>query len=64
MSEKEKIEITEESKFLRKRKFGTIDKNQPVRLWLFVLGLNLIAFLGFLYIKFKGISLYSFTGGG
>ncbi len=64
MPDKEKTESTHESKFLRKVKLGTIDKDQPLRLWLFVLGLNLIAFLGFLYLKFKGISLYSFTGGG
>ncbi|KGG16169.1 hypothetical protein EV06_0879 [Prochlorococcus sp. MIT 0602] len=37
--------------------------NQPWRLWLFVIALNLVAFIGLFFLKAKGIDLYSFRGG-
>tara|TARA_B100000700_G_C14745805_1_gene715169 strand:- start:641 stop:790 length:150 start_codon:yes stop_codon:yes gene_type:complete len=36
-----------------------IYKNQPWRLWLFVLILNLVGFLGLYFLKAKGIDIYA-----
>ncbi|AAP99749.1 MULTISPECIES: hypothetical protein [Prochlorococcus] len=37
--------------------------NQPWRVWLFVIGLNILAFIGVFFLKLKGIDLYAFRGG-
>ncbi len=39
-----------------------IGTNQPWRLWLFVIGLNIIGFIGVFYLQSKGIDLYAFRG--
>ncbi len=39
-------------------------KNQPWRLWFFVIGLNMVGFLGLIFLKTQGIDLYSFRSGG
>ena len=39
------------------------DSNQPWRLWVFVLGLNLIGFIGVIYLRSQGIDPYAFRGG-
>ncbi|WP_269622699.1 hypothetical protein [Prochlorococcus marinus] len=38
-------------------------RNQPWRIWVFVIALNIVAFLGMFFLKMKGIDLYSFRGG-
>ncbi len=37
--------------------------DQPWRIWIFVLGLNAIAFIGLFILKAKGIDVYAFKGG-
>ncbi len=46
-----------------KQIFAKPDANQPLNLWLFVLGLNLLGLTGFIYLKLNGIDLYAFRGG-
>ena len=36
--------------------------NQPWKLWIFVICLNIAAFIGVLYLKSQGIDLYAFRG--
>ncbi len=38
------------------------ESNQPWRLWVFVLGLNILAFVGVIYLRSQGIDLYAFRG--
>ena len=40
-----------------------VSSDQPWRLWLFVIGLNIIGFVGLFFLKAKGIDLYAFRGG-
>ena len=35
-----------------------------IRIWIFVIGINIIAFSGATYLKSNGIDLYAFRGGG
>ena len=39
-------------------------ENQPWKLWVFVIGLNMVGFLGLMFLKIQGIDLYSFRSGG
>jgi hypothetical protein len=32
-----------------------MDKQQPLRLWIFVIGLNVVAFLGYFWVRAHGI---------
>ena len=36
-----------------------ISKNQPWKIWLFVIGLNLIGFVGLFLLKQRGIDVYA-----
>ncbi len=39
-----------------------VESKQPWRLWVFVLGLNVFAFIGVLYLNSRGIDLLAFRG--
>ena len=39
-----------------KLKVKKLDENQPIKAWLFVVILNLIGVIGFIFLKFNGIS--------
>ncbi len=45
---------------MNKQEFST---SQPWRVWAFVIGLNVVAFIGMIYLREKGIDLYAFRGG-
>ena len=40
-----------------------LDKNQPWRVWAFVIGLNVAGLIGAAVLKANGISLFSLRGG-
>ena len=40
-----------------KLKVKKIDSNQPIKAWIFVLVLNLVGFIGYMYLKLNGINL-------
>ena len=40
-----------------KLKIKKLDSNQPVNAWLFVLMLNIVGFVGYLYLKINNIHL-------
>ena len=40
-----------------KLKIKKIDSNQPIKAWIFVLILNIVGFIGYMYLKLNGIDL-------
>ena len=44
-------------KLKNKFQIKEIDSNQPIKVWLFVLVLNIVGFAGYFYLRIKGIHL-------
>jgi len=40
-----------------KLKIKKLDSNQPIKAWIFVIVLNVVGFIGYLYLKVNNISL-------
>tara|TARA_B100001250_G_C19484552_1_gene650202 strand:+ start:511 stop:642 length:132 start_codon:yes stop_codon:yes gene_type:complete len=39
------------------------EKKTSLKIWIFVIGLNLIGFLGAIYLQSKGINVFAIKGG-